>query len=196
MGLTSYKEILSAVAIALTLIAYVPYICTIIRGTTKPHVFSWIIWGASTLMVFFAQLASNAGVGAWVVGFSGSITMSIAILAFVKRGDVSITRVDWMFFTAAMTALGLWKLTSDPLWAVVILTVVDVLAFGPTVRKVLNNPYSESGIFYFTFTVRNSLVIMALESYSLTTMLFPAAMALSCVLMTVVIAYCRRMRVA
>jgi hypothetical protein len=188
----SYKEVLSAIAVALTLVAYVPYIGSIIRGKTKPHVFSWLIWGASTIMVFFAQLASKGGAGAWVVGISGSITLCIAVLAFVKRGDVSITRADWIFFVAAMSALLLWKLTSDPLWAVVILTVVDVLAFGPTVRKVVRSPHSESALFYFIFTIRNSFVIMALDTYSLTTVLFPAAMAVSCVLMTAMIAYRKR----
>jgi hypothetical protein len=34
------KEILSAAAIALTFIAFTPYIRSILKGKTKPHVFS------------------------------------------------------------------------------------------------------------------------------------------------------------
>jgi len=60
-----YKEILSAIAIALTFAAFVPYLCTIIRGTTKPHIFSWVIWGATTFVIFLAQLEGMAG---WVRG--------------------------------------------------------------------------------------------------------------------------------
>ena len=40
-----YKELLSAVAIVLTFVAFFPYIRAIINGAIKPHVFSWIIWG-------------------------------------------------------------------------------------------------------------------------------------------------------
>lgn len=70
-----YKEALSAVAIVLTFAAFVPYIRTIISGTTKPHVFSWVIWGATTFVVFLAQLEGKGGVGAWPIGVSGSITV-------------------------------------------------------------------------------------------------------------------------
>ena len=38
-----YKELLSAVAIALTFVAFLPYIRSILTNKTKPHVFSWLI---------------------------------------------------------------------------------------------------------------------------------------------------------
>lgn len=188
----SYKEILSATAIALTFAAFVPYIRAIVRGATKPHVFSWVIWGATTFVVFLAQLEGKGGVGAWPIGVSGSITILVAFLAYVKRADITITKTDWWFFASAMSALPLWYLTSDPLWAVVVLTAVDVLGFGPTVRKAYSFPHSESLLFFFLFAVRNLLVIMALENYSLTTVLFPAAIAAACMLLMAMVTYRRR----
>lgn len=136
------KEILSAVAIALTFVAFFPYIRSIIQGAIKPHVFSWVIWGATTFVVFLAQLEGNGGVGAWPIGVSGCITIFIAIMAYVKRSDITITRTDWLFFILAMSSLPFWYFTSDPLWAVVIMTTVDLLGFGPTVRKAYISPYS------------------------------------------------------
>ena len=38
-----HKEIFSAIAIALTFIAYIPYIHSILKKKIKPHVFSWVI---------------------------------------------------------------------------------------------------------------------------------------------------------
>lgn len=38
-----YQEALSAVAVGLTLIAYLPYIHLILKEEIKPHFFSWII---------------------------------------------------------------------------------------------------------------------------------------------------------
>ncbi len=186
-----YKEILSAVAIALTLVAFYPYVRGIIQGAIKPHVFSWVIWGTTTFVVFLAQLEAHGGVGAWPIGVSGSITIFIAILAYVKRADVAITKTDWLFFITAMSSLPLWYLTSDPVWAVVVLTVVDLLGFGPTVRKVNANPHSESLPFFALFAARNSIVVMALEDYSVVTVLFPATTAAACVLLMALIAYRR-----
>ena len=194
--ITLYKEILSFIAIVLTLAAYIPYIRAIFSGTIKPHVFSWVIWGATTLLAFLAQLEANGGVGAWPIGVSGSITIFIACLAFMKRADVTITKADWLFFFAAMSSLPLWYLTSDPLWAIVMLTTVDVLGFGPTVRKAYHFPYSESLLFFGLFAVRNLLVMMAFENYSMTTLLFPAVIATVCVLLMMMIAHRRRMLAA
>jgi len=186
------KELLSITAIAITCIAFYPYIRSILRGTTRPHVFSWVIWGLTTVVVFLAQLQAHGGAGAWPIGVSGCITLFIALLAFLKRADITITATDWLFFGAAMSSLPLWYFTSDPLWAVVILTTVDVLGFGPTVRKVYRYPHSESLLFFALFTVRNLIVIMALERYSVTTVLFPAVIAAACLLLISLILLRRR----
>jgi hypothetical protein len=187
-----YKEILSGAAIVLTIVAFVPYVRAILNGTARPHVFSWVIWGATTFVVFLAQLEGRGGVGAWPIGISGSITIVIAVLAWVKRADVTITGTDWLFLVTALSSLPLWYLTSDPLWAVVILTTVDVLGFGPTIRKAYHYPHSESVLFFALFAARNLLVVMALEHYSVTTVLFPAVIAAACMLLMALLTYRRR----
>lgn len=181
------KAILSALAIGLTFLAFIPYISSIIKGTTKPHVFSWIIWGTTTFVVFLAQINDNAGIGAWPIGVSGIITILIACLAYTKRSDISITLSDWIFFMIAMSALLLWYLLKNPLWAVVVLTIVDSIGFIPTVRKVYDAPYSEPLSFITLFFLRNILVILALEHYSVTTVLFPAVIAMDCLLLITLI---------
>ena len=186
------KSLLSVVAIALTLFAFLPYIRAILTSTIRPHVFSWIIWGTTTVIVFLAQLQGHGGVGAWPIGVSGSITILIAALAYWKRADISITSMDWLFLVLALSSLPFWYFTADPLWAVIILTVVDLLGFGPTIRKAYTSPHSESVLFFTTFAVRNFIVILALEFYSLTTVLFPAAVAIACLLLIALILYRRR----
>ena len=91
-----------------------------------------------------------------------------------------------------MSSLPFWYFTSDPLWAVVILTTIDVLGFGPTLRKSYISPHSESLLFFALFTARNLIVITALENYSLTTVLFPAVIAAACMLLMTMISYRRR----
>ncbi|MFC1747794.1 hypothetical protein ACFL2V_03220 [Pseudomonadota bacterium] len=185
------KELLSAIAIAITFIAFMPYIRSIRIGKTKPHIFSWIIWGTTTFVVFLAQLSDAAGAGAWPIGVSGLITLYVAYLAYVHKSDTSITSVDWAFLIVAMSALPFWYITADPLWAVVILTTVDVLGFGPTVRKAYVRPYEENVLFYTLFVVRNAISIAALEHYSLTTVLFPLVIGLASFGLVLLILLCR-----
>ena len=186
-----YKELLSAVAIVLTLIAFYPYIRSILKGETKPHVFSWVTWGSVTFVVFLAQLADKGGAGAWPIGVSGIITINVAVLAYMKKSDITITRTDWLFFIAAMTSLPLWYLTSDPLWAVIILTTVDVFGFVPTFRKAYASPFEEKLTFFSLVAVRNLISIFALQNYSLTTVLFPAVTAIACLVFVVMVVYRR-----
>jgi hypothetical protein len=187
-----YKQLLGAIAIGLTIIAYYPYIRSIIQGKTKPHVFSWVIWGTSTCIVFLAQLADKGGTGAWVIGFSGIISIYVAFLSYIQRSDSSITRIDRLFFIMAMITLPIWYLTSDPLWAVVILTTVDILGFAPTFRRSYIRPFEEQLMFYVVMALRNLVVVSALKNYSLTTVLFPATIALACLIFSLMVVYRRR----
>jgi len=190
-----YKEFLSVVAIALTFIAFFPYIRSVLSEKTRPHVFSWVIWGSTTFVVFLAQLADKGGAGAWPIGVSGVITIYVAFLAYIKKSDSSITRTDWLFFISAMSALPFWYFTSDPLWAVVILTTVDVAGFGPTFRKAYDRPFEEHLTFFALVAARNIIAIFALAHYSITTVLFPAVTALACIIFIVMVMYRRRRRV-
>lgn len=186
------NELLSAAAITLTLIAFFPYIGSILKEKTKPHVFSWVIWGSTTFVVFLAQLADKGGAGAWPIGVSGIITMYVALLAYIKKSDSTITGIDWLFFFLALASLPLWYFTADPLWAVVILTLVDVIGFGPTFRKAYSRPFEEKLTFFAIMAARNLISIAALEHYSLTTVLFPAVIAGACLALILLVVYRRR----
>ncbi|MCU7892181.1 MAG: hypothetical protein KZQ78_11440 [Candidatus Thiodiazotropha sp. (ex Ustalcina ferruginea)] len=186
------KELFSVVAIGLTFIAFFPYIRSIMLGQTKkPHVFSWIIWGSTTFIVFLAQFEEGGGVGAWPIGISGLITLYVAFLAYRTKSDITISSIDWVFFIMALMSLPIWYFTSDSLWAVVILTAIDVVGFGPTIRKAFVHPYDEDLRFFLLFMMRNTLVVMALEHYSLTTVLFPAVIAGVCLIFILMVVHRR-----
>ena len=187
------KETLSLAAIVLTFVAFIPYIHSIVNKQTQPHVFSWLIWSITTFIVFFAQLDDGAGVGAWPTGVSACVTSFVAYMAYQKKADTRISKIDTLFFVAAIASLILWYVTSDPLSAVIVLTLIDTLGFAPTFRKVYDKPYQEERSFYALIAIRNILAISALEHFSTTTVLFPAVIAFSCGALLVLIAYRRHM---
>ncbi|KZN14736.1 hypothetical protein [Marinomonas sp. TW1] len=174
------KFVFSCMAIMLTLVAFLPYLFSIIRGQTRPHVFTWVIWGLTTLIVFFAQYEARAGWGAWPIGISGGMTILVAVAAYCKRADASIHAMDWVFLLAALSSLPFWYVMSDPMWAVILLTTVDMLGFGPTLRKAYTFPDQENATFFVLFILRNTLVLLALEEYSIATALFPFAVNIGC----------------
>ncbi len=181
------KDYFSLAAIALTFIGFAPYIRGIHRGTTQAHVFSWVIWGITTVIVFFAQLEAKGGSGAWPLGVSGAVTLYIALLAYQRKEALNITGSDWLFFYAALSSLPIWYFSADPAFAVIVLTTVDLLGFGPTLRKAYQQPHTESLSFFSLFALRNGLVILALAHYSLATVLFPAAVGLGCLFLIILV---------
>ncbi|MEO0607458.1 MAG: hypothetical protein AAFY82_04450 [Pseudomonadota bacterium] len=175
-----YKPAFSAIALVLNFVAFLPYYRDILGDVVKPHVFSWGIWSAGTLIIFFAQLSDGAGIGAWPIGVSGLLTGGVALLALTRAADTSIARMDYVFLILAASALPLWFLSSSALSAVIILTLVDLLGFGPSARKAYAMPNEESVTFFAIGAIRNVLIVMALEHVSWTTALFPAAVGLAC----------------
>ena len=186
------KSLSSAAAIVLTFALFYPYVRSILRGDTKPHVLSWIIWSIVTFTVCFAQLSDGAGIGAWPIGLSALITSYVALLSWMKSSDLSITPLDWACLLVALMAVPIWLVTSNPLWAVLILTVIDLVGFGPTVRKAYSRPHEERIWFFALGALRNVLAIAALEHYSATTVVFPAAVGIACLALAPFIALRRR----
>jgi hypothetical protein len=167
-----YREIFSFIAIVLTLVSFYPYIRSIKKGETKPHYFSWIIWGLTTTLSSFTQLADSGGVGAYSVFIAGIICFYIAYLAYQQQRNYTIDRSDWITFYVALGSLVVWYITSNPLWTALILTIVDAIGFIPTFKKSYHYPWEEHIGFYLLISVKNLFSIIAMENYSVTTTIF------------------------
>ena len=178
---------LSLVATSISIGCFIPYVRSILKGNTHPHVFSWITWGLTTIVAFFAQLTDGGAWGAWPIGVSGFITMGIAILAFRLRVQISITKLDRTFFMMAVSALPFWYFTHNPLWAVILLSFADTVGSWPTLRKCWDNPFKEDLWIYILLFFRNLVAIAALGHMSLTTVLFPATMSVSIAVFLIVV---------
>lgn len=170
---------LALIAAALTLAGFIPYILSILRGQTRPHLYSWLIWAIATLVVGAAQWVSGGGVGAWVTLFSGAITCGIVVLVWLRFDSSHIKPIDALFLIIAASALPAWYFTDNPLVAVIMLTLVDIAGFGPTFRKSYHAPFGENLTLFYLVCVRNLVAAAALEYYSLTTLMFPVVIALA-----------------
>ena len=78
-----------------------------------------------------------------------------------------------------------WWLTNDPMLSVVFATFIDVCAFFPTIRKTYNDPSSEILLAWWPNLIRHPIAILALTSYSITTVIYPAVL----LLMNIVVVY-------
>ena len=170
-----YKIIFGYISVAITLLSFVLYFYGIIKGQTKPHAFSWLIWTLLTGTIFIIQVLENGGAGAWSTGTTTITTFIVAIMSFYV-GDRHFTRFDWFALLGALMGIGLWLVTKNPLLAVIIITLTDGIGYLPSFRKGFYKPNEEIISMYLINNVRYVISLMALSSYSLSVWLYPVAL--------------------
>ncbi len=178
----SMKEILGFTTIILAITGLIPYFLDILKGKTKPHLYSWILWTVTSILVFVGQIQKGAGAGAWNTGIVGCLSLFITVLTF-KKGAKDITKSDKLMFAIALLSIIPWLLTKDPTLSIIILTGINLSAVVLTMRKTLKHPGSESLILYSTNIIRHFLAIIALSNYNLATYIFPSSLFIANILM-------------
>ncbi|MFA5886763.1 MAG: hypothetical protein WC863_03205 [Patescibacteria group bacterium] len=173
-----YKIYLGIVSSLVASLAYIPYLRDIFKGKTKPHIFSWFLWGLLGAITFLAQIVKGAGPGAWSNGLTALICFVIVALSF-NRWERKMFLFDWLTLIGALLGLGLWGLTDDPLWAVILATLVDALAYSWTFRKAYREPYEETMVYFILAMTGTVISLFALETYNLVTWLYPGSLVVS-----------------
>jgi len=169
------KEIIGILSCVIVTFSTLRYFFLTFKGTLKPHVFTWVVWGLVMGISAAARATDDAGPGAWSA-WGGAISCgSIGLLA-IFLGEKTITRGDILALLISLSAIPVWMVTNNPLYAVLIVTTVDVVAYYPTFRKVFLKPYEEA---IFPFVVANLLHIASLcanLNYTLTTTFTPSVL--------------------
>lgn len=177
--LFSIQELLGITAVIIGLWGYFFYVKGILKGGVKPHAFTWFVWGLLTSIAFFAQLAGGGGPGSWVTGATALMSFVFTLVGLGASSRVYIERSDWIFFIASLAAIPVWYFSGNPLWSVILITIIDAVAFAPTFRKAYSHPDTEN-VYTFLFSgIKFVFGIAALSTFSITTVLYPASLVLA-----------------
>lgn len=173
------KILLAIIATILACLGNISYLRDVFKGSVKPHPYTWFIWSIVSLTTFFGGLAKGAGIGALPTGVSEGFTLIIflfSLKSLIQGKAGRIRKVDHYFLAIALIGLIPWALTKDPTISVVIVVLIDVIAFIPTLQKTWQNPETEQPTLYATNTLRHVLTLFSLGSYNVATMFHSIAM--------------------
>lgn len=92
-------------------------------------------------------------------------------------GTKDIRRVDWLVLFTALLSIPLWVVTKNPLLSVILVVSIDAMGYIPTIRKSWRRPYEEAVLMWAMSIVVFTLSFFALETYTLTTYLYPVTFA-------------------
>ncbi len=172
------KIILVVIASLLAIVGNIHYLRDVIKGRVKPHPYTWFIWTIVSCVVFFGQVAKGAGIGAIPTAFAEVFTV-IIFLNSLKYGFKNPPRIDKYFLALALLGLIPWFITKDPTISVIIVVLIDLVAFVPTLHKTYFHSQSETPVLYGSNVLRHSLIISTLGAYNIATMLHSISMIIT-----------------
>ncbi|MGH7175162.1 MAG: hypothetical protein ACREGR_02280 [Minisyncoccia bacterium] len=168
----SWQNLVGGSASIILLLLIVPYIKTVMVGTTRPSAVSWIGWA----LLFAIETAAQASKGlSWSLAIPLISTCSTTIIAItaLRMGRVVWTRADYFCITLAAAAVMLWALTSEPLFALVLSIVADLAVTIPSVIKTYHEPDSEPFFLWAIYTGACVLAVVATSPLTIYNLLVP-----------------------
>lgn len=141
------------------------YIASIVRGTTRPSRWTYIIW---TLATGILALGYGQGTGgdesSWLF-YVGFLQSFIILLLSLKYGKGK-KRPGWYEYgVLSCIAVAVYFLYVDVYVTVLLITVVKFFAYGILWRDMVRQPRKESRIAWHTYTIAAFLnVVVALDT--------------------------------
>lgn len=182
----SLKLFFGVLSIIPAVIAYYFYFRDMFRGKTKPHAFSWLVWGLLAGNGFFAQVSAKAGIGAWATGLTSAASLAIFCFA-LRMGTTKPTKFDWALLSLALTGLLLLLVIKSPEIALCLTLFALVAGFAMTIRKAYKTPNEENALAFWLNTLKFVPAIFALASFTFLTVAYPLVAAVGNAAVAVVV---------
>ena len=163
----------------ISLVGFVPYARSVIRGGTRPSYATWLVWTVVGVLLFASYDAGAGGTARWV-----PLTDALgpaAIAAIASRYRVSeLSRLERGCLVLAGLSVVAWVLTGSPLSTLTINLLIAFLGALPTLWKTYRDPASESILAWRLFFVANTLNLAAIGVWDFRTAAYPVyAVAIS-----------------
>jgi hypothetical protein len=178
-------------AVGFELVSAIVYLYGIYRGKTKPHLYTFLVWTIVMTIIFFGQVLSGAGAGAWATGASLFLT-AITIPLSIFYGTKDITKMDGLFLILAVSAIIPWAFAESIFLSVLLASLIDALAIIPTIRKTWKDPKSEPLLSWLLAEGKIICGILALAVYAPVTWIYPVQALIMNALLILVIMYRRK----
>ncbi|HSX14909.1 MAG TPA: hypothetical protein VLE72_03330 [Candidatus Saccharimonadales bacterium] len=170
-------QTLGIIAGILALIAPIPYIRDIIKGTTKPNRATWFIWTALLAIALAGQLASG-GTYSTLLTAGDLLGTFIVLMLAVKFGVGGWQTIDKLALAGAALGLILWRLFNSPALALAMIILVDYSGGLPTILKAHRDPDSETISSYWLVGIGSALAVISVGKLDIVLMVYPFFLAI------------------
>lgn len=142
-GLVTLLALFGIGAAVLSLVDPVPYVRDILRGLTRPHRGTWLIWSALGATAFASQLADGAS---WSLGMVGvqTVSMTLVLVLSLRFGIGGVGVYDLCLIGAAGLGIVGWAISAEPVVATTFVVGADAAGVLLMLPKTWRDPWSET----------------------------------------------------
>lgn len=165
------SPIFAIIAVVIAIAVESRYIYTIITRRTIPNFTGWFIIALSMSFLFFSSLASWAGHSIWLIGVLAFLHIIEAILA-LYYGVFRITRFERSLIALAFVSLGIWYVTENALYTILINIAIDSMGMISIAYKLFRFPETEDTIAWVVSALMYGIDMLAVTEWNIENALF------------------------
>jgi hypothetical protein len=170
--MTELAPLLGVLAGAIGVADMIPYVRDTLRGTTRPHRGTWLIWGALAIVVCFSQAADGAS---WslIMAATGAVLNSLIFVLSIRRGVGGVTTVEVVMTVVAGGGVVGWLVADEPVVATACVVVADLIGAAMMAPKAYRDPGSETLVTFAFASLGGALAAGAVGSADVSLLLYP-----------------------
>lgn len=138
------RALFGGLATFLSAIAFVPYILNTLKGGTRPHRASWLIWSVLATISFFAQVHEGATESLGFSAAQAGCTVLVFLLSVVRGQGTFLSRADAMVLSIAGFGLVLWYMADTAVFALMKSITISLMGGMLTIQKTYWFPDTET----------------------------------------------------
>jgi hypothetical protein len=150
----------------------IPYVRDTLRGSTRPHRGTWLIWGVLAVVVSLSQYADGASWSLVMAAVQAVLTSLVFVLS-IRRGEGGLSRADITMIAIAGAGVIGWIAADEPLVATVCVVAADLIGAGLMVPKTYRDPHSETLVTFAFASLGGALAAGAVGAIDVSLLLYP-----------------------
>ncbi len=167
MNFNNIYWVIGAIATILSVIAFIPYFKSIIQNKTRPSGASWWTWSIITIITVLSSRTAGASWEVLMLPIWLCVSQLVVAILSIKKGDNNWDVWNKMCVVGALSGMGIWLITGEPLIALIISVIADLLASIPNFRHTFTNPEQEDRLAWTLGFGSAILELFAIQNWSL-----------------------------
>lgn len=162
----------SILSIVLSFCANIYYLTSVIRGTTKPRITSWLIWSLLGFVSGTAALIEHQYPTSALLYAGFSSTFLVVIFGW-KSADRIIDSIDKICFVGALVGLVFLIFFNSPAFATVAIIMTDFVASMPTLIHSWKKPSEETWVKFLLSFLAAACTLLVINNWRITAFAYP-----------------------